>query len=53
MKINTRIVLCSATLAALLLPAAAQINQRKENQQDRIANGVAERRTHRRRDRQS
>ena len=41
MKINTRIVLCSATLAALLLPAAAQINQRKENQQDRIANGVA------------
>ena len=51
MKINTRIVLCSAALAALMLPAAAQnssapnppatINQRKENQQDRIANGVA------------
>jgi hypothetical protein len=41
MKINTRIVLCGATLAALMLPAAAQINQRKENQQDRIANGVA------------
>jgi hypothetical protein len=41
MKFNTRIVLCSATLAALILPAAAQINQRKENQQDRIANGVA------------
>ena len=51
MKINTRIVLCSAALAALMLPAMAQnsstpnppatINQRKENQQDRIANGVA------------
>jgi hypothetical protein len=52
MKINTRIALCSAALAAMLLPAAAQtsnppanppatINQRKENQQDRIANGVA------------
>ena len=52
MSINTRIVLCSAALAALMLPAAAQtsnpsanppatINQRKENQQDRIANGVA------------
>jgi hypothetical protein len=51
MKINTRIVLCSAALAALILPAMAQnsntpnppatINQRKENQQDRIANGVA------------
>src|ERR1700750_350406 len=42
MNINPRIVLCSAALAALLLPAAAQINQRKENQQDRIANGVAD-----------
>jgi len=51
MKINTRIVLCSAALATLMLPAMAQnsnttnppatINQRKENQQDRIANGVA------------
>jgi len=41
MKLNTRIVLCSATLAALMLPAAAQISQRKENQQDRIGNGVA------------
>jgi hypothetical protein len=52
MKINTRIALCSAALAVLILPAAAQssdapanppatINQRKENQQDRIANGVA------------
>ena len=52
MTINTRIVLCSAALAALMLPAVAQnsnppanppatINQRKENQQDRIANGVA------------
>src|ERR1700757_2667552 len=51
MKINTRIVLCSAALAAMMLPAMAQnsntknspatINQRKENQQDRIANGVA------------
>ena len=52
MTINTRIVYCSAALVALILPAAAQtsnppahppatINQRKENQQDRIANGVA------------
>src|SRR6201984_3801929 len=51
MKINTRIVLCSAALAALMLPAMAQnsnttnppatINQRKENQQDRTANRVA------------
>src|ERR1700739_1953519 len=52
MNTNTRLVLCSAALAALILPAAAQtsnppanppatINQRKENQQDRIANGVA------------
>jgi hypothetical protein len=53
---HTRITLLSATLAALILPAVAQntstpaqtppdpqpqtINQRKENQQDRIANGV-------------
>jgi hypothetical protein len=52
MTINTRIALCSAALVAMMLPAAAQtsntpanppatINQRKENQQDRIANGVA------------
>ena len=41
MTINTRIVLCSAALAALMLPASAQINQRKENQQDRITSGVA------------
>jgi hypothetical protein len=46
---RTRIVFLSAALAALTLPAMAQtdnsappatINQRKENQQDRIANGV-------------
>jgi hypothetical protein len=41
MKINARIVLSGAALAVLMLPAMAQINQRKENQQDRIANGVA------------
>ena len=52
MKINTRITLCSAALAAMFLPAAAQtsnppatppatIHQRMENQQDRIVNGVA------------
>ena len=52
MKINPRFVLCSAAVAAMFLPAAAQtsnppanppatINQRKENEQDRIANGVA------------
>ena len=52
MKISPRFVLCSAAVAAMFLPAAAQtsnpsanppatINQRKENQQDRIANGVA------------
>jgi hypothetical protein len=41
MKINIRLAMCGATLAALMLPAAAQINQRKENQQDRIANGAA------------
>ena len=40
MTINTRIVLCSAALAALMLPASAQVNQRKENQQDRIAQGI-------------
>ena len=45
---KTRILLLSAALAALTLPGMAQtdssapatINQRKENQQDRIANGV-------------
>jgi hypothetical protein len=46
---KTRIVFLSAALAALALPGLAQtdssappatINQRKENQQDRIANGV-------------
>jgi hypothetical protein len=43
---NTKIVFLSAALAALTLPAIAQtsapatINQRKDNQQDRIANGV-------------
>ena len=41
MKINARIALSSAALAVMMLPAMAQINQRKENQQDRIANGVA------------
>jgi hypothetical protein len=48
MKINARIALSSVALAVLILPAMAQnsnppatINQRKENQQDRIANGVA------------
>jgi hypothetical protein len=55
MKRETKIVMLSAALAAMMLPAAAQsttppatnppaapptINQRKENQQDRIANGV-------------
>ena len=52
MNFSNRFALCSAALAAMLLPAAAQtstpanppatINQRKENQQDRIANGVAD-----------
>jgi hypothetical protein len=49
---HTKIILLGAALAALTLPAAAQttdtttttppptVNQRKENQQDRIANGV-------------
>jgi hypothetical protein len=52
MKIDPRFALCGAAVAAMFLPAAAQtsnppakppatINQRKENQQDRIANGVA------------
>jgi len=46
MKICPRIVLLGAALAPMMLPAAAQtsnppatIRQRKENQQDRIANG--------------
>jgi hypothetical protein len=50
--VRFRAVLCSAALAAFALPVVAQstdasapvtgqsINQRKENQQDRIANGV-------------
>jgi hypothetical protein len=50
--VRFRVVLCSAALAAFALPVVAQstdasapvtgqsINQRKENQQDRIANGV-------------
>ena len=52
MKINPGFVLCTTVVAAMFLPAAAQtsnppanppatINQRKKNQQDRIANGVA------------
>jgi hypothetical protein len=52
MKTNPRNALCGAALAAMMLPAVAQttnppanppatINQRKENQQDRIASGVA------------
>ena len=52
MKNEIRIAMLTAACAALLLPAAAQtqtnsaptgqsIQQRKENQQDRIANGVA------------
>ncbi len=38
----TKIILQSAALIALAIPAAyaQDINQRKENQQDRIANGV-------------
>jgi hypothetical protein len=44
MKINFKTALLSAAVATLILPAAAQtsqsINERKENQQDRIANGV-------------
>lgn len=43
MKIRAKSILLSAALAAFVLPAAAQaqtIHQRKENQQDRIAQGV-------------
>jgi hypothetical protein len=49
MKTQFQIALLSAACAALVLPAAAQtqtaptsqtINQRKDNQQDRIGNGV-------------
>jgi hypothetical protein len=56
MKCLTRVTLLSAALAAFMLPASGQntpapsqpgpetgqqVNKRKENQQDRIANGVA------------
>lgn len=52
MKTEVRIAMLTAACAALLIPAAAQnqtttaptgqsIQQRKENQQDRIANGIA------------
>ena len=44
MKTTLKSILLCATTVALMLPAMAQtsqsINQRKENQQDRIANGV-------------
>jgi hypothetical protein len=44
MKITLKSILLCATTAALMLPAMAQtnqsINERKENQQDRVANGV-------------
>jgi len=44
MKITLKSILLCATTAAFMLPAVAQTNQtindRKENQQDRIANGV-------------
>jgi len=43
MKLSTKSILLGGALAALILPAAAQaqsIHQRKENQQDRIAQGV-------------
>jgi hypothetical protein len=44
MKTTMKSILLSATTVALMLPAMAQtsqsINERKENQQDRIANGV-------------
>src|SRR5690349_10073215 len=44
MKTTLKSLLLCATTAALMLPAMAQtsqsINDRKENQQDRIANGV-------------
>ena len=44
MKTTLKSILLCATTVALMLPAMAQtsqsINQRKENQQDRVANGV-------------
>ena len=49
MKLQTKSFILTAAMAGLMLPAAAQttpasapatINQRKENQQDRIANGI-------------
>jgi hypothetical protein len=49
MKLQTKSLILTAAMAGLMLPAAAQttpaaapatINQRKENQQDRIANGI-------------
>jgi len=49
MKLQTKSFVLTAAMAGLMLPAAAQttpatapptINQRKENQQDRIANGI-------------
>jgi len=50
MKMQAKAFILTATMAGLMLPAVAQtttpaanpatINQRKENQQDRIANGV-------------
>jgi hypothetical protein len=50
MKLQTKGFILTAAMAGLMLPAAAQtttpaaapatINQRKENQQDRIANGI-------------
>ena len=49
MKLETKSLILTAAMAGLMMPAAAQttpaaapatINQRKENQQDRIANGI-------------
>jgi hypothetical protein len=44
MKLHNKGFILTAVLAGLMLPAVAQttptINQRKENQQDRIANGI-------------
>ena len=49
MKLQNKRLILTAVMAGLMLPAAAQttpaaapatINQRKENQQDRIANGI-------------
>ncbi len=49
MKLQTKSLILTAAMAGLMLPAAAQttpatapatVNQRKENQQDRIANGI-------------